>query len=106
LRVRLLPHDPSYRHEAQSQERFKQELVPLMRGAVYVPDVHHHLTTRKVLVSEWVDGTQLAKSSPEVINRLVPVGVECFLSQLLVLKYFHSDPHPGNLLVRPAPCWG
>lgn len=118
-----------YLHEAQSQARFKRDLVPLMRGAVHVPAVLHHLTTRKVLVTEWVHGTQLAKSPPEVINKLVPIGVECFLTQLLVLKYgplisriwksmrstevvnsnthhpqmrryFHSDPHPGNLLVN------
>ena len=36
----------------------------------------------KVLVSEWIEGEQLAKSSPEVINRLIPVGVECFLIQV------------------------
>jgi len=54
---------------------------------------------RKVLVSEWVDGEQLAKSPTSVINRLTSVGVECFLSQLLEIGYFHADPHPGNLLV-------
>ena len=41
----------------------------------------------------------MAKSPPEVINRLIPVGVECFLIQLLETGFFHADPHPGNLLV-------
>jgi serine/threonine protein kinase len=48
-----------------------------------------------------VDGEQLAKSPASVINRLTPVGVECFLAQLLEIGYFHADPHPGNLLVTP-----
>lgn len=30
----------------------------------------------------------------------MPVGVECFLTQLLDMGVFHSDPHPGNLLVK------
>ena len=42
---------------------------------------------------------QLAKSPPEQIRRLVPRGVKCFLIQLLDMGFFHSDPHPGNLLV-------
>jgi len=48
-----------------------------------------------------VNGDQLAKSPSDVINRLTPVGVECFLAQLLEIGYFHADPHPGNLLVTP-----
>ena len=54
-----------------------------MGSKVYIPAVHAQLTTRKVLVSEWIEGKQLAKSEPDVINRLTPVGVECFLTQLL-----------------------
>jgi len=86
-----------YAAEAANQRRFELELVPLMRGKVYVPKTL--MATRKLLVTEWIEGQQLAKSSREVINALTPVGVDCFLHQLLVLGFFHSDPHPGNILV-------
>ena len=55
-------------------------------------------TSRKVLL-EFIDGVQLAKSSAAVIKRLIPVGVKVYLAQLLDTGFFHSDPHPGNLLV-------
>ena len=71
-----------YLHEAENQIRFKTELEPKLGGRVYVPDVHVGLTTQKVLVTEWIEGKQLAKSPKEVINRLTPVGVECFLVQV------------------------
>jgi len=88
-----------YVHEAANQARCKAGLEPRMGGRVYVPEVWQELTTRRVIVTEWIDGPQLAKSSKEVIQRLTPVGVECFLVQLLETGHFHADPHPGNLLV-------
>jgi predicted unusual protein kinase regulating ubiquinone biosynthesis (AarF/ABC1/UbiB family) len=88
-----------YRHEAANMERFRHELVPRLGGKVCVPECHSSLTSRKVIATDWVEGEQLAKSPPEVINELIPTGVACFLSQLLDVGFFHSDPHPGNLLV-------
>ena len=90
-----------YIHEAANQQRCKDELEPKMDDKIYVPRVWHEHTTRKVLVTEWIEGPQLAKSSSEVIQRLTPVGIECFLTQLLETGFFHADPHPGNLLVTP-----
>jgi len=88
-----------YINEAANQEEFRREFLHRMGSRVYIPAVHGKLTTRRVLVTEWIEGEQLAKSSTDVINTLTPVGVECFLAQLLETGRFHADPHPGNLLV-------
>ena len=64
---------------------------PKLGGRIYVPDVHVGLTTQKVLVTEWIEGKQLAKSPKAVINRLTPVGVECFLVQVRVFTSLHSS---------------
>jgi len=89
-----------YEAEARHQERFRAELLKRMSGRVYVPEVSHELTTRHVLVTEWVPGPKLADCPHEVVRALIPIGVECFLAQLLDMGVFHSDPHPGNLLVN------
>lgn len=89
-----------YEAEAANQLRFRRALQSKMASRVYVPAVRTELTSRRVLVTEWVDGPRLADSSPAVIRSLVPTGVECFMVQMLELGLFHSDPHPGNLLVR------
>ena len=88
-----------YMQEGHNCERFEREVVPRLGGKVHVPMCQWGVTTRKVLATEWINGEQLAKSPPEVINRLIPTGVACFLAQLLDVGFFHSDPHPGNLLV-------
>jgi aarF domain-containing kinase len=89
-----------YNHEAANQQRFIEEFADRMKDTLYIPPVYWKHTARKVLTTEWVHGKQLAKSSADVIERLTPVGVKCFLAQLLETGFFHGDPHPGNLLVR------
>ena len=39
----------------------------------------------------------------EVIRRLVPVGVECFLAQLLDVGFFHGDPHRATMVDGDLP---
>lgn len=89
-----------YESEARNQEEFRQSLDSFLQGRVYVPEVITNFTTRHVLVTEWVDGPRLADCPVEVVRALVPAGVECFLAQLLDIGRFHSDPHPGNMLVK------
>lgn len=95
-----------YEKEAANQLYFKQELGKRMgtskQSNVYVPNVYPHYTTQRILTTEWIEGIKLADASPEIIRRLIPIGVELFLTQLLDLGRFHCDPHPGNLLVTTA----
>ncbi|KAL7431541.1 hypothetical protein ACHAXH_001518 [Discostella pseudostelligera] len=69
---------------------------------VMVPKVYNEYTTERILVSEWIDGIPLARAPPEQIRKLIPIGVELFLCQLLDIGRFHADPHPGNLYVTTS----
>ena len=94
-----------YEHEASNQETFAAEIATRLKGehAVYVPRVVRSHVARRVLATEWVEGTKLSSCDAATINTLVATGVQCFLIQLLDLGFFHCDPHPGNLLVRAHP---
>ncbi len=87
-----------YENEAANQIRFRHELG-VRQVPVVVPRVYQYLTKEQVITSEWIEGVKLADCPKEMINKLIPVGVELFLTQLLDIGAFHSDPHPGNLLV-------
>jgi aarF domain-containing kinase len=87
-----------YLHEAASQNMFRTELRRL-NVPVVIPKVYDTYSSEKVLTSQWIEGIKLADASKDEIRKLIPVGIELFLTQLLDIGKFHSDPHPGNLLV-------
>ncbi|CAI7766143.1 unnamed protein product [Closterium sp. NIES-53] len=83
-----------YEQEAQNGIKFAELFGRIER--VVVPRMYPELTTRRVLIMEWIDGQRLADSKDV---SLVEVGVYCSLSQLLDYGFYHADPHPGNFLL-------
>lgn len=70
---------------------------------VFAPEVYPELSSRKVLVTEWIDGkspADLNKANPQGLGpEIAEAGGSSFFSQIAETGFFHGDPHPGNLLV-------
>ena len=105
--LKYLPMELDFLNEAHNCDTLRRNLA--VRNAVVVPHVYHELTTRRVLTMELVDGIKvtdlegLARAGidkHEVAQKLI----EIFTEQILRDGFFHADPHPGNILVRPGPC--
>jgi aarF domain-containing kinase len=86
-----------YELEAQNQRHF-QEQMNIRSCPIVIPNVYDNLTTRRVLTTEWMDGIRLSDADPETIRRLIPVGVELFLCQLLDIGAFHGMCHQVGYL--------
>ncbi len=72
-----------------------------------VPRIHDELTTHEILVMERVDGVHVddplvARMDPDIRSELASQLLRAYVRQVLVLGTYHADPHPGNVLVRPA----
>lgn len=65
---------------------------------VTAPKPIFEYTSRRVITMQWVEGMRLVDAEPAEINRLVNIGVTCYLMQLLETGFFHADPHPGNMM--------
>ncbi|HMF03875.1 MAG TPA: AarF/UbiB family protein, partial [Acidimicrobiia bacterium] len=71
---------------------------------VRIPSVFHDLTTRRVLVMEWLDGVSVRETA-EIdelgVDRreLAEELLRCMMQQMLVDAQYHADPHPGNVMV-------
>ncbi|TVS13278.1 MAG: AarF/ABC1/UbiB kinase family protein [Wenzhouxiangella sp.] len=100
----MLAREMDLRNEGRIADRFGRDFAD--DGFVIVPRVVWRHTTRRVLVSEFVEGWRLneigeAERAGVDARRLAAHGAEVFMRQVLVLGYFHADLHPANLFVTP-----
>jgi ubiquinone biosynthesis protein len=71
---------------------------------VRIPAVFHDLTSRRVLVMEWLDGVSV-RETDEIDDlgvdrrQLAEDLLRCMLQQMLIDAQYHADPHPGNVMV-------
>jgi predicted unusual protein kinase regulating ubiquinone biosynthesis (AarF/ABC1/UbiB family) len=91
-----------YELEAQSQRRIER----LMRGHpfIYVPRVRTDLSTRRVLVSEYVEGERfeiVRRADEPRRDRYGEIVLRFFFGLLYRDRIALGDPHPGNYLLRP-----
>ena len=89
-----------FKNEGANMDKMRELLDAQGVRDVLIPAVYPQYTSRRVLVTEWVDGVKLSECTPDQVRDLLEVGQEVFLTQLLQVGFFHSDPHPGNLM-RP-----
>ena len=71
---------------------------------IYFPKVYKELSTKEVLVLEYIDGVSLLnymkKGSIENISYCIYKVLELMWYQIFELGLFSSDPHPGNFFIR------
>ena len=72
-----------------------------------VPAIHWDLTTKKLMVMEWLDGVPIllaklpalrdGKDADTQRKDITTLLFRAFFQQLYIDGFFHADPHPGNL---------
>lgn len=101
---KYVPLELDFENEAKNATKMRECLAA--RTDVIVPAVIAEHSSRRVLVMEYTPGTRVtdleglhaAGVDPEdMAKRLIDV----FSEMILVHGFFHADPHPGNMLVRP-----
>jgi predicted unusual protein kinase regulating ubiquinone biosynthesis (AarF/ABC1/UbiB family) len=91
-----------YELEAQNQRAFARGY----RGHpfIHVPDVVTRLSTERVLVSEWVDGSGFdeVRELPQAErDRFGEIVFRFCFGSIYHLQHFNADAHPGNYLLLP-----
>jgi predicted unusual protein kinase regulating ubiquinone biosynthesis (AarF/ABC1/UbiB family) len=104
--ARYVPLELDFLLEGRSSERVAAMLA--YRGDIVIPRVHWEMSTKRVLVMEYVDGIKISETDAmeaagidkQEVSRIL---LEAYSEMLLVRGFFHADPHPGNIMVQPGP---
>ncbi len=95
-----------YISEADNAERFAQMYAD--SDQIIIPAVYREHSTARVIVLEDVEAIKITDTeameaagidSQQVAERLL----ETYFLQIFQEGFFHADPHPGNLFIRPYP---
>jgi ubiquinone biosynthesis protein len=101
---KYVPLELDFLNEARNATRMRECLRE--RSDVIVPAVIAELSTRRILITEYAPGARVTDVDAlrsmgldprEIARRLTDV----FCEMILRHGFFHADPHPGNVLVRP-----
>lgn len=93
-----------YRSEARNLEQFRR--VYQNQVNLYVPSLFKTFSTDKILTMEFISGCKIT-DIPQLeawgldATKIVEKGMNIYLNQIFEKGFFHADPHPGNILVRP-----
>lgn len=103
---RRIGEEMDLRREAENTEAFRRNFADDPR--VRAPRVLEHFTRRRVLVTEFIEGTKVDRlgslfeqqsiSFEQLMERLT----EVYIRMMLIDGTLHADPHPGNILVDAA----
>jgi predicted unusual protein kinase regulating ubiquinone biosynthesis (AarF/ABC1/UbiB family) len=102
---RIVRLELNYIAEAKNAEKFHK--LFLEDDRFVVPKVVWQFTTERVLTLTMVTGIKInhfdaLEKAGVCLKEVAQLLVESYMKQIFLYRFFHADPHPGNLFVQPA----
>ncbi|XP_034868063.1 uncharacterized aarF domain-containing protein kinase 5 isoform X2 [Mirounga leonina] len=101
-----LAQELDFENEGRNAERCARELQHLRY--IVVPRVHWDTSSKRVLTAEFCEGCKVSdveaiKCMGLAVKDIAEKLIQAFAEQIFYTGFIHSDPHPGNVLVRKGP---
>jgi predicted unusual protein kinase regulating ubiquinone biosynthesis (AarF/ABC1/UbiB family) len=102
---RVIEEEMDFVEEANNAERFRDNLKDLPR--IIIPKVYRDVSSGRVIVLKYYEGIKISddaalKRAGINVLRLIEDLIEVYAHMMLVDRFFHADPHPGNFIVIPS----
>jgi len=100
----MIEEELDFAREAQSMQQIAQNLQT--HSGILVPIVHPDYSTIRVLTTTWHEGVKISNVEQldawQVDRRdLCTRLLQAYCQMVFADGYYHADPHPGNILVKP-----
>ncbi len=102
----LIPLELDFVNEAKNARRFADNFKD--NHAVEFPSPIDQLTCTTVLTMSYIEGIKISD-----VDAMAAAGIDkhqvadllarTYMTQIMAHGFFHGDPHPGNLLIKPGP---
>ncbi len=104
--ARTLWQELDYRAEADNAEQFAA--IHADNPRILIPRVYREHSTGRVVVLEDVEALKIGDTAALAVagintKDVADLLLEAYFKQIFVAEFFHADPHPGNLFIRPRP---
>ncbi|XP_054446600.1 uncharacterized aarF domain-containing protein kinase 5 [Pteronotus mesoamericanus] len=101
-----LAQELDFENEGRNAERCARDLQHFRY--VVVPRVHWATSSKRVLTAEFCEGCKVndveaIKAMGLAERDIAEKLIHAFAEQIFYTGFIHSDPHPGNVLVRKGP---
>lgn len=101
----MLLYEVDYRNEAENMRLARENFLHDPR--VVIPRVIPELSCATVITTEFIEGIQisdLAALERAGVDRkdVTELLLECYVTMIFRDRFYHADPHPGNIFVLPA----
>ena len=95
-----------FRREVENADRIRGLFAN--DASVVIPEIHHELSTRRVIVMEFVSGIKVTdidglRESGIDPRRVVNGLMAIYNRMILGFGFFQADPHPGNIFIDTGP---
>lgn len=100
----MMLNELDYQNERRNILYFRK--LYASKNGFYVPEVLEANSSSRVLIIEFISGCKIT-DLPQLkawgldTKKIAEQCLQSYLLQIFDYGYFHADPHPGNLLVRP-----
>jgi ubiquinone biosynthesis protein len=102
---RTLQREMDFTYEKRNLEEFARHFA--REPNVHIPKVHADLCSHQIITMERLDGipgndVAALKNSGEDLTEFARRGASMYLEMVFRDGFYHSDPHPGNLMLLPG----
>lgn len=101
---KMIEEELDFRQEAAAMQEIGKNLAEEKR--LVIPEVHAAFSTGRVLTTTWHEGVKISNTAQldawqQDRRELASTLLHAYCQMVFKDGFYHADPHPGNILVRP-----